>query len=234
MSVLSAQPTVLDPLERNRAESTLGPRSVLPVYLLGALAAAVAGVAVGLGYALGLAAAVVALGAVVITARTRLGFLHLLVLAPFAESLAIGPVTIGRLLAAVAGTMLLFLLVTGRLRCRASRRSPGSRRPRSCCSSWPAGCGRRTRRPGSSRSVRWAWPSSSSPRSPCWSRPRSRSAACCGSTCWARCSPPPSASRRRSPPPGRWGCRATPTSTPSTRSRRCRPPSRSPRRAAAP
>jgi O-antigen ligase len=116
VSVLSVDRAALDSLDRDGAQPTLGRRSVLPVYVLGAVAAVASGVAVGMGYALYLGAAVVALAAVVISTRTRLGFLHLLVLAPFAESLAVGPVTIGRLLAALAGGTLLVMLVSGRLR----------------------------------------------------------------------------------------------------------------------
>ena len=116
MSVLSADRAALELSERDPSVLPSRPRSVLPVYALGALGALVAGVAVGTGYALWLAVVVVAVGAAVLSARTRLGFLQLLVLAPFGESLSIGPVTIGRLLAALSGAVLLFLLVTGRLR----------------------------------------------------------------------------------------------------------------------
>jgi O-antigen ligase len=115
VSVMSADQAALGVPVAEPVRPPVGRRSTLPAVVAGGLAAAVVGLAVGLGGALWVAVAVVVLAAVVVSTRTQLGFLHLLVLAPFGESLAAGPVTIGRLLAALSGAVLLFLLVTGRL-----------------------------------------------------------------------------------------------------------------------
>ncbi len=91
-------------------------RSTAPVTTAAATVAALLGVAVGTGNWLVAAGGVVALGAVVVATRSRLGFLYLLVLAPFGESLTVGGVTIGRLLGGLSVVVLLVLLLTGRLR----------------------------------------------------------------------------------------------------------------------
>lgn len=92
------------------------PRSTRTVTVLAGLAVVAVGVSVGLGFWLYALVAVLVGVAVVASVRTELGFLYLLVLAPFGESLTIGPLTIGRLLAALGVLLLLVLLLSRRLR----------------------------------------------------------------------------------------------------------------------
>lgn len=83
---------------------------------LGAVAAAVIGLGVGLGYAQYVLVAALALALAVVSFRTERGILYVLVLVPFGESLSLGPVTVGRLLAAVSVLVLAGKLITGQLR----------------------------------------------------------------------------------------------------------------------
>ena len=116
MSVGTADRAALEYQDDERVGPAAAQRSNTPLVVSGALAAVLLGAAVGTGYWVYAAAAVAVLGAAVVSTRSRLGFLNLLVLAPFIESLAVGPVTIGRLLAGLSAVVLLVLLATGRLR----------------------------------------------------------------------------------------------------------------------
>ena len=113
----SAAPDVLTPDHPSvsTAEQSGGERSSTRLLVGGGLVAALVGAGVGLGQALYVAVAVVGIIVVVTSFTSDRGLLHLLVLVPFGESLSVGPLTVGRIMAVLIVAVLGLKLLTGRL-----------------------------------------------------------------------------------------------------------------------
>jgi O-antigen ligase len=90
-------------------------RETYRLVALAALAAAVVGAGVGLGFAQYVLVGVVAVALLTVSFLTERGLLYVLVLVPFGESLSIGPVTVGRLMTVMIAAVLFIRFFTGRL-----------------------------------------------------------------------------------------------------------------------
>ncbi len=86
----------------------------MPIVLAG-LVAVVVGVGVGVGWGLYVAVLSVALVIAVASFYSERGLLYVLAIVPFCESLGVGPMSIGRIMAVVAALVLLTKFVGGRL-----------------------------------------------------------------------------------------------------------------------
>ncbi|SFK92185.1 O-antigen ligase family protein [Geodermatophilus ruber] len=89
-------------------------RPILPV-LLGVLTAVSVGVGVGLGYEQYVLVGVLAVALGLLSFLVQRGLLYVLVLVPFGESLGLGSMTVGRLMAVLCVVVLLARFLTGRL-----------------------------------------------------------------------------------------------------------------------
>lgn len=116
-SASSAAPDVLTPHHPSDAwpEQVADRRSSTAPMLAGGLAAAAIGAGVGLGFGLYVAVVVLAMIVVVTSFTSDRGLLYLLALVPFGESLAVGPLTVGRIMAVLIVAVLGLKLLTGRL-----------------------------------------------------------------------------------------------------------------------